>query len=296
MPNFWEHIYDGETLYEWELIAEDWFFVAAMAFLSFEIIRMLVKKQMTWNIGGDAITNFVTLAVHLGLLVLVAGAYMTSFYWVYEHAILTQLPNNGYTIMLCVLACDFSYYWEHRMAHQLGIGWASHTVHHSSPHFNISVAYRYGPLDSIFSLPFLLPVVILGFDPLLVFFSAAIIQLYQTGLHTEVIGKLPRFIEATMNTPSHHRVHHGSNTQYLDKNYAGILIIWDKMFGTFQEEQEPVVYGVLPPINSNNPLKVFFHGFTRLFDKIQHSNGSKNKLACLYYGPSWQPKTNKEKT
>ncbi|MGH1378947.1 MAG: sterol desaturase family protein [Alphaproteobacteria bacterium] len=290
---FWEHIYNSWAIYEWELVAEDWFFVAAMAIFSFEIVMLLFKRKMNRNIAGDALANFVTLAAHLGIVALVAGAYMVSFYWVYENFIFTQLPNNIYTIALCIIACDLAYYWEHRMAHQIGLGWATHTVHHSSPHFNISVAYRHGPLDAIFGLPFHLPVVAIGFDPILVLFSAAMVQLFQTALHTEVVGKLPRFIEAIFNTPSHHRVHHGSNRQYLDKNYAGILIIWDKAFGTFAEEEEKVVYGVLPPIKSNNPFVVFFHGFVRLGNKVKRTKGYANKLACLYKGPGWEAKINK---
>lgn len=293
--DFWDHIYDSMTIYGWELFAEDWFFVFAMAFFSVEIMRLAIKGQMSWNTAGDAAANFVTLIAHLGIVMLVAGAYLVSFYWVYENAILVQLPNNLYTIGLCILACDLAYYWEHRMAHQIGLGWATHTVHHSSPHFNISVAYRHGPLDAVFGLPFHLPVVALGFDPILVLFSAAMVQLFQTALHTEVIGKFPRFIEAIFNTPSHHRVHHGSNPQYIDKNYAGILIIWDKMFGTFEEENEKVVYGVLPPIASNNPLVVFFHGFTRLGKKIANAPGIGNKIACILRGPGWEPKTDKER-
>ena len=288
--NFWDHIYDSWAIYEWELLAEDWFFVAAMLFFSVEIIRLIVKGEMSWRTAGDVAANFITLAAHLGLVLLVAGAYMASFYWVYENASLIQLPNNLYTIGLCILACDLAYYWEHRMAHQIGLGWATHTVHHSSPYFNISVAYRHGPLDAIFGLPFHLPVVALGFDPILVLFSAAMVQLFQTALHTEVIGKLPAPIEAVFNTPSHHRVHHGSNLKYLDKNYAGILIIWDRMFGTFAREEEKVVYGVLPPIDSNNPLVVFFHGFTRIARKIGNARGFGNKLACLVMGPGWRPK------
>ena len=114
------------------------------------------------------------------------------------------------------------------------------------------------------------------------------VQLFQALLHTETVGKLPRFIEAIFNTPSHHRVHHGANKAYLDKNYAGIFIIWDKLFGSFVEETDKVIYGVLPPINSNNPAIIFFHGFTRLGQKIQTTTGIRNKLACLYRGPGWQ--------
>lgn len=288
--DFWEHKFDEEQIYDWELIANDYFFVFAMLFFACEIIRLILKKEMTWNTVGDTAANFATLAAHLGIVALSGALYVGIFYLIYPHFSLIQLPNNFWTIPACIILADIAYYWEHRAAHRLGLGWATHTVHHSSPYFNISVAYRHGPLDAVFGLPFHLPLVLIGFDPILVLFSAAVVQLYQTALHTETVGKLPRFIEAVMNTPSHHRVHHGSNKQYIDKNYAGIFIIWDKMFGTFAEEQEKVVYGVLPPLNSVNPLNVFFHGFTGLFGKIWKTKGMKNKLLYLIKPPGWHPK------
>lgn len=289
--NFWEHKFSEWQIYEWELIVDDYFFVFAMLLFAFEIVRLLIKREMTWNTAGDTVANFATLVAHLGLVTISAGLYLGLFYLIYPKFSLIQLPNNFWTIPICIVLADLAYYWEHYAAHRFGLGWATHTVHHSSPYFNISVAYRHGPLDAIFGLPFHLPLVFLGFDPILVLFSAAVVQLYQTALHTEAVGKLPSVVEAIMNTPSHHRVHHGSNAQYMDKNYAGIFIVWDKMFGTFEEEQEKVVYGVLPPIKSVNPLVVFFHGFTRLFGKIWNAKGLKNKFLYLVKPPDWHSET-----
>ena len=280
----WESLY-----YQWEQDANNWFFAAAMIFFSIEIGRGLAQKTMTWNAAGDAVANFLTLAAHLLIVSVIGALYFISFYWVYENTPLPSLPHNLYGVAACIVLCDIAYYWEHRCVHRLGLGWATHSVHHSSPHFNISVAYRHGPLDALFAIPFHWPVVALGFNPFLVFFSIAVVQLYQTALHTEIIGKLPRWIEAVFNTPSHHRVHHGSNPQYIDKNYAGIFIIWDKLFGTFEEEREKVVYGVLPPIQSNNFFVVFFHGFIRLAKKIARADKLSNKFAYLYKGPEWSP-------
>ena len=121
----------------------------------------------------------------------------------------------------------------------------------------------------------------MGFDPIVVFFAEAFVQLYQTLLHTEAIGKLPRPVEAVMNTPSHHRVHHGSNPQYIDKNYAGVFIVWDRLFGTFEKEREKVVYGVKPPLATANPVVVFLHGFARLGRQMASAKGAGAKLACL---------------
>ena len=179
--------------------------------------------------------------------------------------------------------------------HRCGLGWATHTVHHSSPHFNISVAYRFGPLDSTIPFFFHIPLLLLGFHPAVLIISEGFVQLYQTMLHTEAVGKFSRPVEAVMNTPSHHRVHHGSNAQYIDKNYAGIFIIWDKMFGTFAEEQEEVVYGITAPLNTVNPFVVFFHGFTRLSRQMMETKGLRNKLSYLVQPPGWTPPTSARK-
>ena len=135
-----------------------------------------------------------------------------------------------------------------------------------------------------------MPLVVVGFDPWVVLFSEIFVLLYQTFLHTEIIGKLPRPIELVMNTPSHHRVHHGANPQYIDRNYGGLFIVWDRLFGTFAEEREPVVYVLTKQINSVNPFVVFFHGLTRLWQQIRAADGPWNKLGVLIRPPDWQPK------
>ena len=179
---------------------------------------------------------------------------------------------------------------------RVGIAWASHTVHHSSPNFNISVAYRFGPMDDLWPVFFHIPLVLVGFNPFVVFFAEVFVQLYQTALHTEVIGKLPRPIEGIMNTPSHHRVHHGANDEYIDKNYGGIFIIWDRMFGTFAEEKDEVVYGITKPIDSVNPFVVFFHGLTRLWQEVRDTEGLRNKFALLIKPPGWRPEAASERS
>jgi len=129
----------------------------------------------------------------------------------------------------------------------------------------------------------------LGYDPILVLLAEVFVQVFQTLLHTEIIGKLGKPIEYIFNTPSHHSVHHGSNRQYWDKNYAGILIIWDRMLGTFEPEVETVRYGISEPLNSNNPFKVFLHGIGRLYRKMKGLKGIKNKMLALIKPPDWEP-------
>ena len=280
-----------ELQYIFDLVNNGSVFYLVIPFFILELIRYAVLKRLNWNILGDSIANVVTVMAFVMIEYLLGALLIYKLYFfVYEYMSLPHLPLNVVTVACCILLADFAYYWDHRVMHRIGIGWATHTVHHSSPHFNMSVAYRFGPLDAVFPVFFALPIVMLGFNPWMLLFVELFVQTFQAILHTEVIGKLARPIEYLFNTPSHHRVHHASNTQYLDKNYGGIFIIWDRWLGTFAEEKEKVVYGITEPINSINPFVVFFHGFTRLYRQISSAKGLKNKLNYLIKPPGWQPK------
>ncbi|TDF42506.1 sterol desaturase family protein [Alteromonadaceae bacterium M269] len=288
----WLHqIVSEETLYYFETFIQDWGMTISIGILLLELIVIAFKKQFTMRLLGDAFANFGTLALFFAIgYILVGAAYVAGFYWVYLNFSITQLPINGWVIMACVLLADIAYYWEHRFMHRCGIGWATHTVHHSSPYFNISVAYRFGPLDGIMPFFFHLPLAFLGFNPIVIVFAEGFVQLYQTLLHTEVVKKLPKPIEWIFNTPSHHRVHHGSNPEYIDKNYAGIFIIWDKLFGTFAQEENKVIYGITTPVNTVNPIKVFFIGLVRLAKQVSKTQGFINKVGVIVMPPGWSPK------
>ena len=260
-------------------------------FFVIELVRYVYQKRLNKNLILDSVANVITVFLFVGIeyilgILLVIKLYMYASYY----SILPELTLNWITIISCIVLADFLYYWEHRMMHRIGIGWATHTVHHSSPHFNMSVAYRFGPLDSVFPLLFSLPAVMLGFNPFLLLAAEIFVQTFQAILHTEIIGKLPKPFEFLLNTPSHHRVHHGSNRQYWDKNYGGIFIIWDRILGTFEEEKEEVVYGISEPLNSVNPIKVFLHGLTRFWNKLGKVSGIKNKLLVFIKPPDWMPK------
>ena len=276
---------------QWEEFFGNWFFLISLGFLALELVRYLVQKRLNWTLVGDTMANFATLALFLGLSYVLLGTLYLSAYSYFHQFALFPIDLNWATVFLCVVLADLAYYWEHRFTHRVGIAWATHTVHHSSPFFNISVAYRFGPLDGLWPIFFHLPLVLIGFNPFVVFFAEMFVQLYQTALHTEAIGKLPKPIEAIMNTPSHHRVHHGSNDQYIDKNYGGIFIIWDRLFGTFAEEKQRVVYGITKPVDSVNPFVVFFHGLIRLGKQMAKASGLGAKFALLIKPPDWEPQT-----
>lgn len=273
-------------LYELEVFLGDWFFVLSLGFLAIELVVYAVRKRFSWGLIGDTATNFVTQVFFFGIsLVLFYTFYISGLSFFHQFA-LFEIDINWMTVIICIVLADVAYYWEHRFSHRVALAWATHTVHHSSPHFNISVAYRFGPMDAFWPLFFHVPLVLLGFNPFVVIFAETFVLLYQTALHTEIIGKLPRPIEAVFNTPSHHRVHHGANEEYIDKNYAGIFIIWDRMFGTFAEEKEKVVYGITTPLDTVNPFVVFFHGLAGLWEKIRATPGFANKIGVLIKPPA----------
>ena len=187
------------------------------------------------------------------------------------------------------LGVDCAYYWFHRVSHQMNAPWAAHAVHHQSEEYNLAVALRQGTFQPFFSWVFYLPLAAIGFPPLWFVAMSAFNTLYQFWIHTRLIGKLGP-LEWVLNTPSHHRVHHGRNPKYLDKNHAGTLIIWDRMFGTFQEEEEEPVYGIVRPLASWNPLWANVHEYVELWQTARQAPYWTDKLKIWFMPPGWQPR------
>lgn len=287
---WWNTVVSAQSVVTLETMLEDWGALGFLALFAFEMLRQAVKRRMSWNLAGDSLASFLTFGFFIVVTYgLIAAAYVSIFYWAYLNFALFEIPVTPWSVALLVVLCDFAYYWEHRFTHRVGLAWATHSVHHSSPYFNISVAYRFGPMDGVWPVFFHLPLAFLGFDPLVIFACEAFVQLYQTVLHTQLIGKLPRPIEWLMNTPSHHRVHHGTNPAYIDKNYGGIFIIWDRLFGSFAEEKEAVTFGLTEQIESVNPLTVYFHGFTRLMRRMLKASSYREAAYAVVAPPEWQP-------
>ncbi|MEL7277286.1 MAG: sterol desaturase family protein [Pseudomonadota bacterium] len=204
---------------------------------------------------------------------------------------LWDLGSAWYVVLLCFLLDDLRYYWSHRFGHTSRWFWASHVNHHSSQHYNLSTALRQSWTGALTGLVILkVPLVLLGFHPVMVFFVGGLNLVYQFWIHTETIGKLPRPIEYLFNTPSHHRVHHGRNARYLDANYAGTLIIWDRMFGTFvpELEAEKVEYGLVHNLGTFNPLRVAFHEYVGIArDVVQPGISLRDRWRYLAEPPGW---------
>lgn len=213
---------------------------------------------------------------------------VTSYIYIWENYRLSELPwDCPWTWYLTFLGVDFGYYWFHRMSHEVNIIWAAHQVHHSSEDYNLSTALRQSVLQLYTSWIFYCPLAL--FIPPSVF--AVHIQfnlLYQFWIHTEVINNLGP-LELILNTPSHHRVHHGRNRYCIDKNYGGTLIVWDRIFGTFEAENERVTYGLTHPINTFEPFKVQFHHLYCIWDTFWTTPGFFHKFSVLFKGPGWGP-------
>ena len=221
--------------------------------------------------------------------VLVKGALFAAYLGLYARARLFDLPEGSWVVLVaCFLGVDFLYYWFHRMSHEIGAFWAAHSVHHQSEEYNLSVALRQGAFQSFFSWVFYLPLAVLGFPPAIFITCSALNTLYQFWIHTRLIGKLGP-LEWVLNTPSHHRVHHGRNPRYIDRNHAGSLIIWDRMFGTFVEETDEPVYGVVKPLASANPLWANFAGWVDLWSVARRAAGVKDRLRPFVKAPGWRP-------
>lgn len=265
--------------------------------IPFFIVAMLLELYVTTkqNIKTyDTKDAFSSIAMGLGnvfLGFLSKGLVLLALFWVYDNFRLFTIPIEWWSFVLIFFADDFSYYWFHRISHENRFFWASHVVHHSSQRYNLSTALRQTWSGGFFSFVFWLWMPLVGFHPAMILLQMSISLLYQFWIHTETIDKMPKWFEAIFNTPSHHRVHHGCNPIYLDRNHAGILIIWDKLFGTFQPElkDEQVSYGLVKNINTYNPIKIAFIEWINMFkDACSGKKSLRNRLLYLVKPPGWK--------
>ena len=199
------------------------------------------------------------------------------------------LSHAAWIWLVLFLAEDFCYYWFHRSHHELRLLWAAHVNHHSSRYFNLSTALRQPWLTPFTGPVFWLPLAFLGFPPERILFAQAISLLYQFWIHTEAVRHLPAPLEWLFNTPSHHRVHHGKNVAYLDRNHGGVLILWDRLFGTFEPEHEPVQYGLTHDIQTFNPLRIAVHEWQALARDVRRARSVSEVLGYVFAAPGWGP-------
>lgn len=251
--------------------------------------------------GGDGILGYgksdtwASLAMGIGN-VLISGVTIYGaialWTWGYAHrfAALGQ-STRWWSWLLLFFAEDLCYYCFHRSHHGVRLLWAAHVNHHSSQYFNLSTALRQPWFTPITGPIFWLPLALLGYPAPMILTAEAISLIYQFWIHTEVVRRLPKAVECVLNTPSHHRVHHGKNIRYLDRNHGGVLIIWDRLFGTFaaEDEQEPVRYGITHDLETFNPLRIAVHDFAALFTDLRGARSLREAFGYLFAPPGWSP-------
>lgn len=265
--------------------------VPAFAFLI--LIEMIIVR-LSRRGRFDAKDSAASLAMGFGseIAPLLGGGaiLLTVFVWVYEFRLI-DIPNTWWAVLLCFVLDDFRYYWWHRISHECRWFWASHVVHHSSQHYNLTTALRQTWTGQIIgSLLFKTPLILIGFHPAMVVFVGAVNLIYQFWIHTELIKRMGPF-EWVFNTPSHHRVHHATNPKYLDANYAGALIIWDRLFGTFVQEDtaEQPHYGIVKNLGTFNPLIISFHEWIGMAKDVMRAKSLRDIGGYMFGPPGWSP-------
>lgn len=242
-----------------------------------------------WYRLNDSLVNLGCGLFTLTFEVFAKVALIAIYIWVYQNFALTEWAINEWASWLAaLLVYDFIYYWAHRLSHEINFMWGGHVPHHQSEEYNFAAALRQGALQDTFHWPLFLPMAVLGFSPELFIAQIMISKFTQFPLHTRAIGKIP-FVEGILNTPSAHRVHHGINDAYIDKNHGGLLMLWDRLFGTYAAEEEEVVYGVRKPYHSYNAFWAHFDWLHLLWKDACNTRSWKDKIKLWFMPTGWRP-------
>jgi len=265
--------------------------IAVPAFVALILLEIFIVRARNRR-AYEARDTLTSLLLGFGSTIagaLTAGIMLAVALWVYQYRIF-DFGFIWWAWPLAFVLDDFAYYIKHRLGHRMRWMWAAHVIHHSSQHYNLSTALRQ-TWTGFFTPGFIisLPLFLIGFHPLMVAFVAGLNLIYQFWIHTEAIRRMPRWFEAIMNTPSHHRVHHATNPRYLDSNYAGVFIIWDKMFGTFvpEDDREQIRYGIVKQLGSFNVLWAAFHEWIGIAKDMRDAPTWKDKWHYLIKPPGW---------
>jgi sterol desaturase/sphingolipid hydroxylase (fatty acid hydroxylase superfamily) len=268
---------------------------AAPVMFLFVLIEWYISHRQNHNLY-DRRETIGSILVGVGNVVinLILKVAMFTFVVLVYNLLPWRMHLNWWTFIPCYLIFDFCSYWSHRISHQQRFWWATHVVHHSSENYNLTVSFRLSWVQHL-KLIFFLPVALIGFHPIVFFVVNQIAVLFQFWVHTEYIRKLHPAIEYVLATPSNHRVHHGSQEKYINKNYGATFIFWDRMFGTYQKEEEQVQYGITANIpNKANPLTINFHEYADMWRDVKAAKGLKRKLFFIFGDPSDIAKAKKQ--
>jgi sterol desaturase/sphingolipid hydroxylase (fatty acid hydroxylase superfamily) len=262
---------------------------AVLALIAIELVWLGVRRRLNRTRLKSMGASYSTLPLTLLTQGLVFGAWLAASLWIWNNVTPWQLPINAVTIAIGFVAADLTYYWYHRWSHEINVLWATyHSVHHSAQTYDTAVGFRISFTDNILSGLFFIPPVLFGVHPLIAFASIGLGLTYQGLIHTEMVGKLGRF-DRWFNSPSNHRVHHGTNPEYLDRNYGSVLMIWDRMFGTWEPEVAKPVYGLTTQLPSNNPITVHFYSLGELVGQLRRAPTWRAAAKHLFGRPGWQP-------
>lgn len=261
---------------------------AFLLLLILEAIASTIMKRDLYEIKDTAAS--LTMGICNLVISLFSKAVQFSVLLFLHKFAIFKIGYEWWAWILLFFGDEVSYYWFHRTSHEVRIFWASHVIHHSSQRYNLSTALRQTWTGGFMSFIFWLWLPIVGFPPAMILTMNAISLLYQFWIHTELVRSMGP-LEKVLNTPSHHRVHHGANAKYIDRNHGGTLIIWDKLFGTFEPEdpKDPVHFGLTKNINSYNPLRIAFHEWIDIARDVRRARGWRNKLRFVFGNPGWQP-------
>lgn len=265
----------------------------ALTLLLLEVLYNFIFKKKLMNFA-DSITNLGTALLNQCTNLLVAVIVYKSFGWLNGNFAFYAIENTLLNFCLLLILFDFLFYWFHRFGHSINILWAAHMPHHSSEEFNLFVGFRASITQRLFSFSFMWPLALIGFDPKAIYMASAVQLILAYWHHTKVIGKMGWF-EVVFNSPSYHRVHHGINEKYLDKNFGEIFILWDKMFGTYQKEEEPVVFGSLNPVESWSPNKINFQFWFYLLQDAIRTQSWWDKIRLWFMPLGWRPEDCKDR-
>lgn len=258
-------------------------------FILLIIVELIINYKSNVKIH-DPKDSFASIGMGLGSVVLGIGVKATAFLiftFLHQFAIF-EIGWAWWAWILILFADDFSFYWHHRLSHQIRVLWAAHVNHHSSVNYNLAVALRQSWVEIFYKYIFWLWLPIIGFEPIMIMTMMSFSLIYQFWIHTRTIKSLGP-LEWVLNTPSHHRVHHASDVKYLDRNHAGIFIIWDRMFGTFQKEEEDPTFGITKNIETYNLFEIAFHEYKALWKDVKNAKTFKDKINYLIMPPGWSP-------
>lgn len=244
--------------------------------------------QKKYYSAKGVLANVYLSTLNFTLDILVRGVCLAVLWYFYQFKF-TEINKTTHPILywsVLLIAQDFMFYWLHRVDHYCRLFWAVHVTHHSSEEFNLTVGFRSSVFQPLYRFVYFIPLSLFGFDPLDVMFMYAATQIYGILIHTKTVGRLG-FLEWFLSTPSHHRVHHASNVKYLDKNMGMVFIVWDRLFGTFQKEEETVVYGLTTNLKSYNPINLVFHEWKNIFKDLKRHVPLHHKLMYVFGPPGW---------